>query len=96
MFRISDFVCFNETCDIAVAVSCGVHDAAFGQAPQLHPGLAQRAAAGPPEGTRVHSPDTGATVEILHRPRGGAGLPVPLSLHHDRLQLLLFHLSGAS
>ena len=80
---------------MGVAVPSGVHDAAPGQAPQLHPCLAQRAAEGPPEGPRVHPPDTGAAVPLLHRPCGGAGLPVPLSLHHDRLQLLLLHLPGA-
>ena len=90
---------WNEAGDVmwcvCVAVPSGVHDAAPGQAPQLHPRLPQRAAEGPPEGPRVHPPDAGAAVPLLHRPRGGAGLPIPLPLHHDRLQLLLLHLPGA-
>ena len=42
----------------------------------------------------MYPPDPGAGVPVLCGPCGGGGLSVPVSLHHDRSQLLLLHVCG--
>ncbi|UYV71365.1 REV3L [Cordylochernes scorpioides] len=77
------------------AVPCGIHDAEVHQAAR-HGGSESKPQSksfhvgprGYPTGDGAQSPG------VLPRPCGGAGLPVPLPLHHHCLQLLLLHLSG--
>ena len=79
---------------IISSVSSGVHDAEVGQAHELHPVLTQCPAACPDASPGVYSPDPRARVAVLRGSRGCAGLPVPVSVHHDRPQLLLLHVCG--
>lgn len=69
-----------------------VHDATRGQAVELHPCDAQHPAASPAEGAAVHSFGDGARVTLLQQLSDCTGLPVALSLHRHRVQLLLLHL----
>lgn len=71
-----------------------VHDAACGQAAELHPRDAQHPAASPAEGAAVHPSGDGARVSLLQQLSDRPGLPVALPLHRHRIQLLLLHLPG--
>ncbi len=77
-----------------VSVSSRVNDAENSQTNELHCCISKCSPESQNEGTRVHSSDHGARVQLLHRPSCSARLPVSLPIYHDSIQLLLLYLCG--
>jgi len=79
-----------------VSVSHRINDASSSQANELHRRVSQCPTKSSHEATGVHSTHLRATFHVLHSPSCCPGLSVSLSISHDCLQLLLFHMSRST